>query len=385
MRILWVSNYTTQSGYSNQARLWVKRIAALGHRIDVLNIGGGGGMPTMVEGIQVLPTALDMLGNDIIPAYVEKQRYDAVMSLTDTWAFRPEIMSQVRWFPLTPIDHAPVPPAVDASLKAARTPIAISKFGVEQLRAAGYHPMYFPHGVDPNVFKPVDMQSARRQIGVPTDAFWVSFVGVNADAPSRKGIPELLMAWSMFSRKHADAKLYLHTAEMGNLPVTSGGGVRIDLLLKTLGIDTNTIRLVDQFDYRTGIGQSYLALMYAASDVLILPTKGEGFGLPLIESQRCGCPVITTDFAAGSELCASGWLVDHEPTWSLQSAFNARPSVASIVERLEEAYAHRGDMRKRMDAVTFAREYDADTVFARYGKPVIDAIATDALESVKVA
>lgn len=37
---------------------------------------------------------------------------------------------------------------------------------------------------------------------------------------------------------------------------------------------------------------------------------GEGFGIPIIEAQAAGCPVIVTDCTAMTELCLSGWLIE---------------------------------------------------------------------------
>lgn len=333
----------------------------------------------MIDGIQIIPTSLDPIGNDLMISHVEKLKIDAVITLTDTWAFRPEVMAQVPWFPLTPIDHMPVPPGVSYSLRASRRPIAISKFGVDQLQRAGFNPAYLPHGVDPSIWRPAQMAGARKLVNIPQDAFWVSFVGVNDSVPNRKGLPELLAAWSMFSPRHPDARLYLHTSREGNLPLTNYGGVQLGELFKAFGIDESTVQLPDPYAYRTGIAQSTLALVASSSDVFVLPSRGEGFGLPALEFQRVGCPAILTDFAASTELCFSGWLVEGEPDWTVQNATNVKPSVLSIAERLEEAYADRGNMRRRMQAIEGAREYDIDRVIARYALPLLEQMADSVL------
>lgn len=384
MRVLWVGNYETQSGYSIQSRLFVRELMRLGHRVDVLSIGSNG-MPRQIDGVQVIPTAKDMLGHDLVVGLAERMRADAVFTLTDTWALNPAVYGTLNWYPFTPIDHTPTPPAVVNAVKAAKTPIAFSQFGVQQLQHAGVNPYYVPHAVDPAVWQPVPMAEARRRCGVPADAFWVSFVGVNDSVPSRKSLFETLAAWQMFSREHLDAVLYLHTSETGNLHASQVGGVNLPQIIKTLEINPKQIRIVDQFQYTTGMPQSYLALMYASSDAFILCSKGEGFGLPVLEAERCGCPVIVTDFAASAELCASGWKVSYVPSWSWQNALYAQPDIGSIYDRLCEAYEHRGDLRKRVEAVTFAREYDINTVSARYFAPVVNAIAERGLLEQKIA
>jgi glycosyltransferase involved in cell wall biosynthesis len=221
---------------------------------------------------------------------------------------------------------------------------------------------------------------SRARLNIPVGSFWVTFIGVNDSVPNRKGIPELLMAWQIFSSQHADAILYLHTSKEGNLPVNNIGGVQIEKLLTTFDIDPASIRLADQYSYRTGVPQAYLAEMYSASDVHILPTRGEGFGVPMIEAAACGCPSITTDFASSAELCASGWLIEYDYEWTWQSALNAKPNVASIVDNLERAYAERGSAAYRSQALEFAREYTIEQVMARYGAPLFRDIAERTLD-----
>jgi glycosyltransferase involved in cell wall biosynthesis len=37
-----------------------------------------------------------------------------------------------------------------------------------------------------------------------------------------------------------------------------------------------------------------MAVLYRGADLLCLPSRGEGFGLPLLEAMACGTPVLTT-------------------------------------------------------------------------------------------
>ena len=55
--------------------------------------------------------------------------------------------------------------------------------------------------------------------------------------------------------------------------------------------------LLEEFD------ETKLAELYRGCDVLALPYRGEGFGMPLLEAMACGKPVIVTAEGPASEFC----------------------------------------------------------------------------------
>lgn len=380
MRILWCSNYTVRSAYAFQSQMILERLPRTGHQATVFDIRHGGSGVAQIGGNTILPAFNDPLGADSIPQHAARSRSDAVITLVDVWGLNPAVMSEVAWFPIAPIDHQPVPPAVLNSLKAARGVIALSRSGQRELKKVGVDSWYVPHGVDPAVWYPAltrdEVLAARRTATFAEDKFIVSFVGVNDSNPSRKGIAELLMAWAAFQPKHPNALLYMHTLTTGNIPLAGvKSGIDIPALISSAGIDPHSVIFPDQYRLRTGIPADELATIIRASDALVLPSRGEGFGVPLIEAQHAGTPVITTDFAAGAELCASGWLIDYESSWSWQNAAYAQPGITSITERLEDAYSQQGNEAIRRQAAEFGRDYAIDRVFERFVAPTLGAIA----------
>lgn len=366
------------------ARLFAPRMQELGHKVTWIDIRNGGGSTVQVGNITLLPTGLDAIGNDIIAEHFRNSRADILYSLIDVWAFAHEVMAQTNWVAHTPIDHSPVPPAVAESLKVAKMVIAMTRFGQKELERIGIAAEYWPLAVDPAVWHPGDRQEARSKLfPALDDNFILAFVGVNDSNPSRKGIPELLAAWAMFLRGHPDAKLYLHTTSHGNIPLAGPrNGVDIPQIVKTFGIDEKSIIMPDQYRMRTGIPAAELAAIANAADALILPSRGEGFGLPLIEAQRAGCPVITTDAAGGAELCASGWKIDYEVSWSPQNSTYANPGISSILANIEKAYAEKDNPFYRRQAVEFAREYEVDYVMQRWAAPLLTKITEELLINV---
>ena len=271
-----------------------------------------------------------------------------------------------------PVDHDPAPPAVlDFFAATGAVPIAMSRFGQERLR--GFDPLYVPHGVATDVYRPQPRAEVTRRGGIPRDAFVVGIVAVNKGAPSRKSLAEMIEAFAIFRARHDDAILYLHTELQGQHQ-----GTHLPSLLDELGVPEEAVLVVDQSRYLFHpFTPEEMAATYSSLDVLMNASMGEGFGLTVLEAQACGVPAIVTDFTAMSEVCGAGWKVGYERHWTDQASWQARPHVEEIVESLEECYAL--DEQSRRELSARAREhalaYDADRVLAEHWLPALEEVA----------
>jgi glycosyltransferase involved in cell wall biosynthesis len=129
----------------------------------------------------------------------------------------------------------------------------------------------------------------------------------------------------------------------------------------------------DPLAYRYGMSQEALAGIYSSWDVMLATSYGEGFGVPTVEAQAVGVPVIVSNFTASPELVGDGWAVNGQPLYDpAQHSFWTIPSVPEIAEALQQAYAN-GKV-KSAKAVEFAQQFDHEKVWQENWLPVLDKL-----------
>jgi len=188
-------------------------------------------------------------------------------------------------------------------------------------------------------------------------------------ARDRKGFNEAFRAFGLFWKDHPEAVLYMHAEKFGGAE-----GINLVELAQHAAIPEHAIVWADQYAYRLGTPPEIMAATYTAMDVLLAPSHGEGFCVPLIEAQACGTPVIASDFSAQPELVGAGWLVTGQLEWDpAQHASYICPYVGDVVDKLETAY--RADRDGIVDiAVRFAAGYDTDTIYDLYWRPFLASL-----------
>lgn len=391
LKVFWISNAPfSPSGYGVQTALFGPRIAALGHDLAFFANWGVQGACLDWNGHRIYPSDSDW-GNRTMAAcaahFGDGLDDVLVITLCDAWVLNrdnwPDELRVAMW---APVDHWPVPPAVRAVLADGRvTPVAMSRFGQHQMELAGLEPLYVPHGVDTAMFRPRPEIRAdvRAEMGLPADAFVVGIVAANQGSPlmHRKAFPQMLQAFARFREQHTDAVLYVHSNEYAAGP---GSGIHLRQLAQTCGIPRRSVMFTEAFAWELGWPRETLAQAYQAFDVLLHSSMGEGFGVPIVEAQSCGVPVIVTDHSAMTELCGAGWLVDGDDWYDgPQDSWFKAPSVASIVTALDRAYESAGDAALREQARAFALDYDADRITAGYWTPALEALAPPAVREVE--
>lgn len=377
MKISWMSNAPwCASGYGNQTKNFIHRIKGLGHDVSLIaNWGLEGGMLNW-NGIQIYPKGIQQWSNDIAAAHSVRAGSEILITLFDTWPLNPDQLQQhgIRWVPWYPVDMDPIPPPVARNVGKAFDRIVFSRFGQRMTEDAGLSCHYVPHGIDTKVLFPMDQAEARKMIGWPDDKFIIGMVAANKGNPSRKALCEHMAAFAKFHAKHPDSLLYLHTSAGQNGEYS---GINLPEYANLLGL-TGNVAYADQYAYHLGYPDEYMRAAYSAMDVHVLASMGEGFGIPIVEAQACGCPVIVGDWTANAELCFSGWKVDRKdatPYYTPIGSYQFIPHVDALADKMELAYRMKGNDDYRKRARDGAMAYDADKVTEKYWKPVLERIA----------
>lgn len=378
MKILWLSNAPwSPTGYGQQTAHFVPALRdRLGHEMKISAFWGLQGGALHWDGIEILPGSRDTYKNDRLLAEVEFHQPDVVIGLVDIWVLNPALLQATdRFYNWTPVDTETPPAATMERVKASRGVIAMSRFGVESLKAEGADNIFYvPHGVPADVYAPKDRAVARKALKLPDEAFVVLMVAANKGSPSRKSFSQSIRAFAAFHKHHPDSVLYLHTDVVGY-----AGEDIVALCEATLPRDS--YRFAPQYRLSAGLLDSeHMANLYSAADVTLNPAQGGGFELALLESQMCGTPVITTNFSAMPEVARTGWLVEPiDKVWTPRNAWWVIPSTEEITARLIEAYKVRGDEDFRMQArAKVAVDYDRDNIVDKYWKPALEAMEREA-------
>ncbi len=140
-----------------------------------------------------------------------------------------------------------------------------------------------PEGVDTNVFHRYGGTVSE----LNSSAFKFLMIG---KYESRKGYDVLIESFCEAFKEGANVELWLKADSFGD--PNSLAEFKSDIARRNL----NNIKLINgHYDDMT------MAAVYRSCDAFVFPSKGEGWGLPLIEAIACGIPVITTYISGHSE------------------------------------------------------------------------------------
>lgn len=356
MKVLIHSNAPwTQTGYGRQCAHLARQLKELGHDVAISAFYGLSGAPIAWEGMTVYPAGQANYGTDVLPHHAANHQADVIITLMDFWKLMPcaGALRNFRVLAWMPVDCTPLGrPDLEALNATGAQPVAMSMFGARQLADAGFAPLYVPHGVDLEVFKPpADRKALRQELGID-EFFLVGICAANTDA-FRKAWPEQFQAFKIFSDLHDEARLMVHSVARSN------NGFPLDQLATDIGIADKVI-FSDQYPQVAGLmGDEAMADWFGALDVLSACSYAEGFGLPIAEALACGTLTVVTTGSAMMEVSGdlSSLHVIGEDWWNpIHRAWWKRPSPEDILFKYLMAWEGVNDSKNA--TVRHARTYD---------------------------
>lgn len=353
------------SGYGVQGALLARGLRDAGHDV-IYSVYGGFIREKPFDGIPVLACGGTSKGVGRIAHNYRRAQADVMIVVADLWPLDAREFEGLNVMAWLPVDCDPLGMPDQLQLNAARArcktfaPVAMSEHGQRMLKSHGFDAPVIHHMLSPE-YRTGDRHSWRQENGIPDGAFLVSTVGVNGDYPCRKGFPELLAAFQVFAERHQDVLLYMHTQASPGVE-----GVDLMQIAKSLGLGKR-IGFPDQLKRMADLlGPEYMAGMYRASDLFVMPSLGEGFSVPVIEAMACGTPVLASANSALLDRDAA-WYVDVQPTWNkLHNAWWATPQVSALINGLEEAYTYAREPGARRMAKQTAAKYRPELIMPQW-------------------
>ncbi|MDQ0215304.1 glycosyltransferase involved in cell wall biosynthesis [Oikeobacillus pervagus] len=146
-------------------------------------------------------------------------------------------------------------------------------------------------GVNREIFYPMDRQEAKRKLQLMEDKPHLLFVG---NLIEQKGLLELFQAVSSLKKENGAVRLSV----IGANKDAHFYGVLTRL--------QKELQLEEDIHFLGVKNQQEVALWMSASDVFVLPSHIEGFGLVALEAMACGTPVVGTNVGGLKYLLAEG-------------------------------------------------------------------------------
>ncbi|AKG21134.1 glycosyltransferase family 4 protein [Calothrix sp. 336/3] len=172
-----------------------------------------------------------------------------------------------------------------------------------------------PHGLNTQVYRPINPQIAREILKLPQDKQLILFGAMNATSDKNKGFHLLQPALQKVSKSGWEDKLeiVIFGASLPEKP-------------PPLGFKSHYLgQLSDDLS---------LALVYSAADLMLVPSIQESFGQTASESLACGTPVVAFNTTGLNDI------IDHKKNGYLAQIFEIDDLAKGITWVLEEKARH---------------------------------------------
>lgn len=247
--------------------------------------------PERIKDPDYLKTLLYSISPDVILLHADAHFFIPYLQVLQAWKG-----PVVGWFTVD-YEQARNPSTLIPVLQRCQRLLGLADFGLKQMQKDYTGPMgKVPLGVDTHYFKPVSYQqkhALRKAWEVPLDACIFLMVANNF---WRKGIEYAVQSFYEYCELYPEAGensfLYLHTERT----------IELGEQVRALNLTRKVLITPDYHPIKHALSTAKLAELYQLSDIFLLTTLGEGFGMTLLEAQASGLPIIVSDNSVTQEV-----------------------------------------------------------------------------------
>lgn len=417
-KILWLSDAGCTTGFSRATHAIAERLVEdYGHDVSVLatNYRGDSWGCERPGHEHVTPLRLfrpdtivsnDIYGRARIVEMLAKVDPDVVVTLQDPQVLLNNLFANIRdpdrlllqYRPIlsyVPVDGINLPPTWTKVLPKVTNVVAMSKFGQQAYQPS--HLVY--HGLDQEMFWPIwekpkvtstgivckTKADCKRAFGLDPDKFLVGRVDTNS---GRKDYPALIKALWPLMKKDKDIDAWFHCEDEAQYV-----GIRMQemFMREADTVDPKRFHFPGLHNSFEGWTIDDLNVLLSAFDIFVSTSRGEGFGLTLLEAAACGIPIVAQNVSAIPEVVGPGGILV-EPSGYMITPPSGEdnwlpdiPAFTTAIARLRESSGLRRDLGEAgaAHAKNFSWDYAARkfdeyvTELASFEPPV----ATDTSES----
>lgn len=358
MKIVYITDMDVKgSGYRNLSIPLLEALAERGHEIKVAGLGYHG--------------EEHWYPFSIIPAQILQQIYAIVHNLKFVW--NPDVMIvaldvplqimfmrnfekfEIPYVGIFPVEAEPLTMSWTMAIMQMRKPFIISEFGTKEAQSAGIDATHLPIGIDPEVWRPPsddERTAIRHSLAIEDDEFFILTVAANQE---RKNLSRAMDIAAGFAEKRHGVKYGLVTQEHSDV------GWNLQDYALEVGI-ANALMVFER-----GMSFKELWSLYAAADAFLLTSKAEGLGMPILEAQAVGVPVVATRCTAIIDHLSDrqGYFIEPEYTGYRDPFGNSRRYFAMTKSGVTALESIEADPEEAKERIARAKEYVATRTWER--------------------
>lgn len=181
-----------------------------------------------------------------------------------------------------------LPGATAAVMAQYNRTLLTSHWGNQLAQKSNLQTDWLPHGINEKLFYPRPKIDARAGFGLEPDGL---VLGMCATNQARKDFPVGFETAARLKKEFGkEFTFWLHT----DIAIRYWN---VYALVEEYGLSDNF-----KLSFTGGFDDTAMAMFYSACDLTMLPSAGEGFGYPIVESQMCGVRCLVPNYSAACEV-----------------------------------------------------------------------------------